>query len=505
MTPLTQTLAIVTAYWCVIYSLNHLSSLLPLFIKQKYSKCQEFFGLHTTFGYMRCYTKRFNVLCKVWGRCCQRPLARAWFNVGVVIGLGLMVTSLIVLMFSLYQSLFGGGGTDKSEQVLTPIMPGVNLPWNQILYYFLTLLICGIFHELGHALAAVTEQVRINGFGLFIMFLYPGAFVDLHTDHLTVISPLRQLRIFTAGVWHNIILVGVASCLLLTSSYILAPLYTTGRGAVVTMVTKDSALRGKLYPGVAIVQINSCPITNGAELSSCVGGVSAHRQKGYCISKGNITKHKLVGINGTQLLQDESRECCQEDKESHLCFSLTIARTIIESESKLTIPTTPPTLYVCLMARKIVSDERTCVTNDDCSAIQSDSVCVTPAIGPQTHLIKIHHTGPGDSILYLGDLIHLQYTLQTTNYYPLYSYAPVWLPATIERFLMYVASLSAALALLNIMPAYALDGHWALSALLEYVMPENVHRTKILNIILMFGSTLLVANVLIAFWILFNW
>ena len=34
-------------------------------------------------------------------------------------------------------------------------MPGVNLPTSQISYYLLTLLVCGILHEVGHAVAAV--------------------------------------------------------------------------------------------------------------------------------------------------------------------------------------------------------------------------------------------------------------------------------------------------------------------------------------------------------------
>ena len=34
-------------------------------------------------------------------------------------------------------------------------MPGVNLPMNQIVYYLLTLLVCGMLHEIGHAVAAV--------------------------------------------------------------------------------------------------------------------------------------------------------------------------------------------------------------------------------------------------------------------------------------------------------------------------------------------------------------
>ena len=35
-------------------------------------------------------------------------------------------------------------------------MPGVDLPWSEISYYFVTLVITGVFHEVGHALAAVT-------------------------------------------------------------------------------------------------------------------------------------------------------------------------------------------------------------------------------------------------------------------------------------------------------------------------------------------------------------
>ena len=34
-------------------------------------------------------------------------------------------------------------------------MPGVNVPWSQVLYYFVTLSVSGIFHEVGHAIAAV--------------------------------------------------------------------------------------------------------------------------------------------------------------------------------------------------------------------------------------------------------------------------------------------------------------------------------------------------------------
>jgi len=39
-------------------------------------------------------------------------------------------------------------------QVLTVVMPGVNVPFGDIGYLFSSILACGIFHELGHAIAA---------------------------------------------------------------------------------------------------------------------------------------------------------------------------------------------------------------------------------------------------------------------------------------------------------------------------------------------------------------
>lgn len=75
------------------------------------------------------------------------------------------------------------------------------------------------------------------------MAVYPGAFVDLYTEHLTVISPVRQLRIYCAGVWHNAVLVFVGLVFLWSLPYLLVPIYVTGQGAVVVNVLKVSKLQ----------------------------------------------------------------------------------------------------------------------------------------------------------------------------------------------------------------------------------------------------------------------
>ena len=74
----------------------------------------------------------------------------------------------------------------------------------------------------------------MKGFGVFVLVLYPGAFVDLSTDHLLSLSACQQLRVFCAGVWHNFVVVVVALLIFVTLPTLLAPFYVSGRSVMVT-------------------------------------------------------------------------------------------------------------------------------------------------------------------------------------------------------------------------------------------------------------------------------
>jgi len=39
-----------------------------------------------------------------------------------------------------------------------------------------------------------SEQVRVNGCGYFLFIIYPGAYVDLNSEQVQMISAYRQLR-----------------------------------------------------------------------------------------------------------------------------------------------------------------------------------------------------------------------------------------------------------------------------------------------------------------------
>lgn len=119
-------------------------------------------------------------------------------------------------------------------------MPGFNLPLSDVGYYILTLAVCSIVHELGHVLAAVREDVHISGVGLFAVLLVTASFAKINSEQLSMLHPRRQLRIFCAGIWHNIILALFAYFFLVMIPIFFYPVYEIGRGVSVQSIKEVS-------------------------------------------------------------------------------------------------------------------------------------------------------------------------------------------------------------------------------------------------------------------------
>lgn len=71
-----------------------------------------------------------------------------------------------------------------------------------------------------------------------------------------------------------------------------------------------------------------------------------------------------------------------------------------------------------------------------------------------------------------------------------------------DFFLRYLISLSGALAILNAVPCYALDGQWIFQAFIESyltsVIPNPLDRQALVSLGLLFGTLILMANVALA-------
>uniref|UniRef100_A0A3Q1EVV9 Membrane-bound transcription factor site-2 protease n=1 Tax=Acanthochromis polyacanthus TaxID=80966 RepID=A0A3Q1EVV9_9TELE len=214
---------------------------------------------------------------------------------------------------------------EKSHFVLWSVfllqVPGVNLPTSQLAYFFIALLLSGVIHELGHAVAALREQVRVNGFGMFVFVVYPGAFVDLFTTHLNLISPAQQLRIFCAGVWHNFVLCVAALAFLFLLPVFLFPMYSTGGGALITEVVQGSAADGPrgLSVGDIVTGLEDCPVRGVEDWTSCLSHLSHTPQTGYCVPVASLQPSWAHGRAFKRL--DGTMDCCSNSSLTDLCFS----------------------------------------------------------------------------------------------------------------------------------------------------------------------------------------
>lgn len=136
-------------------------------------------GLSINFMSLHWHTSAFNRTLLRWGSAgnsCTRRVMITSFNVGVLVTFSLLPIGLILLI----ATIFSSGEQDSSSSVSSPVgvpvqleilLPGVNLPLEEIGYYITTLVLCLVVHEMGHALAAVMEDVPVTGFGIKVRMI----------------------------------------------------------------------------------------------------------------------------------------------------------------------------------------------------------------------------------------------------------------------------------------------------------------------------------------------
>lgn len=442
------------------------------------------------------FTSAFNRPITKWAL--WRPrFFRIWFSIGAVVVCLLLLPSILLLLMGLISYFHTGTAEAQSLQPLQPVIPGINLPMEELSYYFVTLLLASIIHEAGHAIAAVREDVHVNGFGFLFLFVLPGAYVDVPTDEIKNLSPTRQLKILCAGVWHNVVLVLVAVVIALSAPVILQPLYHHGEGVSVLGMTKDSPVRGPtgLQVSDVIISINKSPVLNLEDWRSCLVKSVTSDQIGFCVPEQVVhtydetIHHAFEGADG-------SVQCCDGESDAHLCFEL--------QENKDTdVGVAPMQPFSCLPARiALAMSSKTCLTSTECPM---DTYCLAPSLHNVSRLLQVTRRGGSkseikDDVIYLGPPATLHHTLQLSNYVPKYSFIPLSWPNSLETYCDYMVKFSGALAVLNMVPVFYLDGYWIFGALIDLMFADrlpNITRRSLQMLISMMGTILLALNLIL--------
>ncbi|XP_065367790.1 membrane-bound transcription factor site-2 protease isoform X1 [Calliphora vicina] len=487
-------------------------------------------GVTIQFLRLKWHTTAFNRLVlrlgNSGGSCCRSWLSKS-FTVGVLIALSLVPVGIILLFITIFgggsgsgagqQQDFTGGGSkilensSKTQTIsLEILLPGVNLPLEEIGYYVATLLISTVVHELGHAIAAVLEDIPVTGFGFHLYFCLPIAYTEISSEHLNALKWLRKLRILCAGIWHNVVFAAFCYLLLSTLGFVAAPLYSLNKNVIVTQVTQQSPLRGKaergLMEGNIVTQINDCDVYNEDTWFLCL--LKALRSKpAFCVSSDFIRLND-ESIEISHHSSDGTLQCC-DDKNAKLCCFEYIDD--FSNDAPVEIPQ-----HVCLDVRRTMEDSYGyCSHAGTCER----GFCLRPLLRNSTTImifkrdysvlqqqaVEKPSAPPLKNVIYMGHPLDVTHSVRISPFVPKHSYiSPKWCDSY-QLFLKYNIVFSLGLAFINAIPCFGFDGYHITNTIVNSFLvnriTEKPKRDVISLIVTGIGSLLFGLAVLKVLWL----
>ncbi|KAJ2006351.1 hypothetical protein H4R26_001434 [Coemansia thaxteri] len=388
---------------------------------------------------------------------------------------------------------------------LRPVIPGITLPLGHLWYYLASLALCAVVHELGHAVAAARARIRLRGFGVFLIGVYPGAFVDLPRAQLERAKASAQLRIVCAGVWHNAVTALVAWLLVHSGGlgWVFGRMGWTrvGAGVVVVDVAPTSPLYGRLPLLSTVYKVDDVNLSGN--FSNIGGGyvdnISPIARWTAALTDTTSNRDTATAGGFCALVADNVDDglCCEMSPQFPLGESPDGGIFCFERFQKLPLSPMPP---MCFDLRSVLarSGSARCRSDRDCSTggggrqtlfgrkghdaiMRSNSssssnqraLCVLPSSPfPESRVMRLYYRpfgnreSKGEMLIYAGSPQTLWLEVQVSSLRPWWKWLPRNLPSQIETLLQYVLSFSLAFCLLNAIPARHLDGDHLLRLLL---------------------------------------
>lgn len=309
-----------------------------------------------------------------------------------------------------------------------------------------------------------------------------GAFVELDSHQLANRAPWPQMCIYSAGVWHNFVVAAVGLSVRRQLPRLLSPWYHFHGGkAAVSSVARESALSAELNVGDVLTSVDgSCTITSARAYTQCIERLRTDFDLG-------ITGFCYPAREAMSKANSSSPNCCADTSESggtKLCFRILNRRQSMK--------------YSCLGARNVFdTSESRCLSDVDCAI---DKACLKYSNDSSTNrLIQLTVQDRRRAVLFLGQPGELVRDIHLTDYVIRPTAQESWHPSsqTAELVLEYVVSISIALGLLNVIPAFGFDGQYSLTAAIEMTYLSPTQKAILVTVICIGCTCLLGLNVLL--------
>ncbi len=243
-------------------------------------------------------------------------LIRVLGTIGIYVGFAGMLAILAMLVYGLWELIVN----PAAPPIITPVLPGVQVPGSPIAFplfqTLIALFIVIVVHESSHGLVAAAHGMKVESSGILILGPIFGAFVEPDEKQLTKKKHRVQQGVFAAGPFSNIIL-----AIVLLGIWI-GGLWVAGSAIAATGLTFSSVVPGSpaehagLVPGQTYIRADNQSLTNNS-LTTILAATKPNdtftmstATHTYTITLGERSDAKgqsWIGIDGVRtVLQDES-------------------------------------------------------------------------------------------------------------------------------------------------------------------------------------------------------
>ncbi|XP_062161299.1 membrane-bound transcription factor site-2 protease homolog isoform X4 [Alnus glutinosa] len=266
-----------------------------------------------------------------FGRRHARSL-RVWFSIGIGFSLTALLGVTVILLWELGRALHLFRQKTELGNLSTALLfgfspssvSGLSMSLADAGYLLISTLISVSVHELGHALAAACEGIRMEYISFFLAVLFPGALVAFNYELLQALPQFTALRVYCAGIWHNAVCCAGCGLVLFLLPLILFPFYIHSESPMVLDVSSTSPLSKYLSPGDLIMSLDGVHIHNAEEwmeMTALIDNVTrqitdhteyvegfgtVNGRKGYCVPDFMIE-------DGQKIQSVDNHSACSND------------------------------------------------------------------------------------------------------------------------------------------------------------------------------------------------
>lgn len=258
---------------------------------------------------------------------------------------------------------------------------------------------------------------------------------------------------------------------------------------MVSRVLENSAPGSGIQSGDIILSLQGGTIDSKRDFKIKLAEI-LHYQSGICMSDEVISDLRQ-GTSACSPQLGTHVDFTQPESESVFCLPL---RKVIEA-NRASVKETQSEFR-----RELLSVESLRFCNSSSTCLENS--CLFPKFNSnQTRLIIMERLGIKE-FLFLGSPAEIYQSVTVTDYSPRFPSLPPSFPDSLEKLMSLMASLSAGLAALNIVPSFMLDGGHIIKALVEILFRrKNAHiKEKIVNFFTIFGTLLISFNLVLGLW-----